>query len=175
MCLAQFAKMYQGYSPKDGKAADDNADDHDENIEEVDEEGDEEVEDFNEKFHFIMTSDDYGRRGKPLPDLLTLTNPYPGEASWMKKRTRPAALRFHKYKKDTDHKRFMLNELMLYYPLDGEVDDDKIEDLYNEMVDGVRKVDIVKRQVMEHLESVEEAKYQVEQMSKELQLDMQEL
>ena len=146
MCLAQFAKMYQGYSPKGGKTADDNDDDQDEYIEEVDEEeGEEEEEDPNEKFHFIMTSDVYGRRGKPLPELITLKNPYPGEASWMKKRSRPAALRFHKYKKDTDHKRFMLSELMLYYPLTTEVDEQKIEDLYNEMVDGVRKVDIVKR------------------------------
>ena len=146
MCLAQFTKMYQGYSPKGGKTADDNDDDQDEYIEEVDEEeGEEEEEDPNEKFHFIMTSDVYGRRGKPLPELITLKNPYPGEASWMKKRSRPAALRFHKYKKDTDHKRFMLSELMLYYPLTTEVDEQKIEDLYNEMVDGVRKVDIVKR------------------------------
>ena len=57
---------------------------------------------------------------------------------------------------------------MLYYPLEDEVQDEQIEDLYNEMVDGRRKVHIVKRQVMEHLESVEEARYYVDQMKKEV-------
>ena len=57
---------------------------------------------------------------------------------------------------------------MLYYPLEDEVQDDQIEELYNEMVDGRRKVNIVKRQAMEHLESVEEARYYVDQMKKEV-------
>ena len=56
---------------------------------------------------------------------------------------------------------------MKYMPLDQEVPDDQIEVLYNEMVDGVWKVDIVKRQVMPHLESVVEARYYVEKMMKE--------
>ena len=60
-------------------------------------------------------------------------------------------------------------------PVDQEVEDDQIEDLYNEMVDGVRKVEIVKRQVMPHLESVVEARYYVEQMMKdEVKADLQE-
>ena len=96
--------------------------------------------------------------------MLPIRNPYPGEATCIKKRSRPAALRYHKYKKDNDHKRYMLSEVMKYVPLEQEVDDDQIEDLYNDMVDGVRKVDIVKRQVMPHLESVVEARYHVDQM-----------
>merc|ERR1719270_250109 len=63
---------------------------------------------------------------------------------------------------------------MKYVPLEQEVDDDEIEDLYNDMVDGVRKVDIVKRQVMPHLESVVEARYFVDQMMKEVKEDLQE-
>ena len=42
------------------------------------------------------------------------------------------------------------------------------------MVDGRRKVDIVKKQVMEHLESVEEARYYVEQMNKEWKESIEE-
>ena len=38
------------------------------------------------------------------------------------------------------------------------------------MYDGKRKVDIVKSQVMEHLEGVEEARYYVDQVRKELDL-----
>ena len=45
-----------------------------------------------EKFHFIMTYKDNGKKGKPLPLMLPLKNPFPGEASWIKKRSRPAAL-----------------------------------------------------------------------------------
>ena len=85
----------------------------------------------------------------------------------MKKRTRPAALRFHKYKKDNDHKRYMLSEIMLYRPLDSEVEDDRIEEFYNEMHGGERRITIVKRQVMENLESVAEARYFVDQMNRE--------
>ena len=62
---------------------------------------------------------------------------------FMKKRQNPAALRFHKYKKDTDYKRFMRSEIMLYYPLKDEVTDDHIEELYTEMIDGKRKITIV--------------------------------
>ena len=104
-----------------------------------------------------MTSENNGKRRKKLPEIIAIKNPYPGEAPFMKKRQHPAALRFHKFKKDTDFKRYMRSEIMLYYPLEDEVADDQIEELYNEMIDGKRKVNIVKGQVMEHLESVEEA------------------
>ena len=166
--------MYKGFNPKEeGKKNDDMEaaleDDNDllNDIEEEEEGGE-------ENFHFIMTYRDNGKRGTPLPLMLPITNPYPGEAPWIKKRSRPAALRYHKYKKDNDPKRYMLSEVMKYVPLDQEVDDDKIEELYNEIVDGFRKVDIVKRQVMPHLESVVEARYYVDQMMKEVKADLQE-
>ena len=38
------------------------------------------------------------------------------------------------------------------------------------MHDGKRKVEIVKSQAMEHLEGVEEARYYVDQLKKELEL-----
>ena len=67
----------------------------------------------------------------------------------MQKRRFPAVLRFNKAKRDNPLK-FMLHELMLYRPTREEIDMDKVESLYNETHNGERKVDIVKRQVMEH-------------------------
>ena len=58
----------------------------------------------------------------------------------------------------------MLSELMLYRPTIEEINEDKVEILYNEKYDSKRKVDIVKNQVMEHLEGVEEARYYIEQV-----------
>ena len=68
----------------------------------------------------------------------------------------------------------MRSEVMLYRPLQDEVEEDQVEQFYNEMVNGRRKISIVKRQVMEHLESVEEARYYVEQMKKEVRIEIKE-
>ena len=64
----------------------------------------------------------------------------------------------------------MLSELMLYRPTATEIDIDQVESLFDEMYQEKRKVDIVKSQVMEHLEGVEEVRYYVEQAKKELDL-----
>ena len=64
----------------------------------------------------------------------------------------------------------MLSELMLYRPTSREIDIDQVEALYGEMYNDKRKVDIVKSQVLEHLEGVEEARYYVEQAQKEIDL-----
>ena len=170
ICCAQFARMYKGVSPKEGKTNDDEDDEIPEVFEDEDDADDEDGDEF--KFNFMMTYRENGKKGKPLPGLIKLLNPYPGEAVWMKKRSRPVALRYHKYQKDNDHKRYMLSEIMKYTPLDDEVEDDKIEELYNEMIDGVRKIEIVKRQVMPHLEGVTEARYYVEKMNKEVQANL---
>ena len=59
---------------------------------------------------------------------------------------------------------------MLYRPVQEEIDPEKAETMYEEMHEGKRNADIVKSQVMEHLEGVEEARYYVEQVKKELDL-----
>ena len=61
----------------------------------------------------------------------------------------------------------------------GEADDDvkeeEIETLYNEKDEkDERKVDNVKKQVMEHLEDIMEARYYVDQLQKELEIDLKE-
>ena len=64
----------------------------------------------------------------------------------------------------------MLSELMLYRPITEEIDKDQVESLYDDMHGDERKVNIVKTQVMEHLEGVEEARYYIEQVKKEIDL-----
>ena len=64
----------------------------------------------------------------------------------------------------------MLSELMLYRPTASEIDIDEVESMYEEKHGDKRKVDIVKSQVMEHLEGVEEARYYVEQAQKVMDL-----
>jgi hypothetical protein len=59
---------------------------------------------------------------------------------------------------------------MLYRPTATEIDIDQVESMYDEMYQDKRRVDIVKSQVMEHLEGVEEARYYVEQAKKQLDL-----
>ena len=165
ICLAQFAKMYRGSPEQPEDFEEENEDNEQHEEEEIGE----------RKFHFIMTFKDNGCRGKTLPEVIKLVNPCPGERSSLKKRKYPAALRFHKSKKDDDHRRFMMNELMLYFPLRSEINLDQVETMYNEEYMGRRKVDIVKNQVMEFLESVTEARYHVEQLAKDGDLDLREI
>ena len=60
---------------------------------------------------------------------------------------------------------------MLYTPLRGEIDPDRVLELYEEKHNDQYKVDIVRGQVMEFLEGVQEARYYVEQAKKELDLE----
>ena len=64
----------------------------------------------------------------------------------------------------------MISELMLYRPVQEEIAEDNAEMMYNDTYNGRPKIEIVKGQVMEHLEGVEEARYYVEQVKKEIDL-----
>ena len=88
----------------------------------------------------------------------------------MQKRKSPVALRFHKIKQNNDSEMYIYSETMLYYPLQGELTIDQAKKLYDEMYDGRRKVEVVKAQVMEYLESVEEARYHLEMLENDLDL-----
>ena len=120
------------------------------------------------KFDFIMS---WRKTDTKLPSEIVLKNVQPGESPMMRKRKYPCALRFHKVKIQNDPVRFMLHEVMLYYPLRNEVDPSDVQALYDETFEGARKVDIVKSQVMEFLESVTEARYFAEEAKKELDLE----
>ena len=63
------------------------------------------------KFHYIITETD---ESVPLPKIIEILEPYPGEPRWMRKRTGPAVIRYHKVNRDNQYESWMLNELMLY-------------------------------------------------------------
>ena len=115
------------------------------------------------KFHYLITST--GDMGKPLPKLMELKNPYPGEPKFLKKRRHPKALRFFKVKRELNPQRFFLHELMMYKSFSSEDyerwhDDEKCQEDYEKHKDVIRKV---KGKVMEWMEDVEEARYFVEE------------
>ena len=103
----------------------------------------------------------------PLPKIIEIRDPYPGEPRWMRKRNGPAVIRYHQAKKDNQYEDWMLKELMLYTPyreedLDGY--ENNTAEIYKQKENWIRKV---KSKVMEHLESVEEARYMIEESMKE--------
>ena len=101
-----------------------------------------------------------------LPKFIKLQNTAFRESKWIRKRTLPAVLRYHKGNKDKDYERWMLKELMLYTSYRAEdlhEYETRTAELYMEKE---TLITFVKSQVMEHLESVEEARYMVEQSTK---------
>ena len=181
ICFAQFAKMFVTWSPSKSASEEDKIDDDDDdkddasdqNVLNLDEQTPEEDEEIWEdrKFDFVMTYHDNGSQGVQLPDKIELSNDGFGEPQLMRKRTRPAALRFHKVKLHNDPDRYMIKELMLYYPLTQELEADDVETLYMQKHGEEYKVAIVKRQVMPYLEDVEEARFYVEEAQKKLDLE----
>ena len=59
------------------------------------------------KFHYLITRT--GKIGKPLPNIMKLQNPCPGEPKFLRKRRHPKALRFYKVKRDINPQRFFLS------------------------------------------------------------------
>ena len=124
-----------------------------------------EVED--SKFNYVMKcfgncNKDCGLKKTPkLPDYIKIQNPYPGEPPLMKKRKFPAVLRFHKFKQEKNLKEFQFSEALLYMPFLKEEDlQTEIENLdSNSSVIFENRIQCVKKQVMEHLENVQEARY----------------
>ena len=55
-----------------------------------------------------------------LPNFLEITNPYPGEPRFLRKRRHPKSLRFFKAKRDREPERFFLHELMMYKSFNSE-------------------------------------------------------
>jgi hypothetical protein len=90
---SQFLKMYNTSHTVKAKKADHK------DLENKEDEDEQQLSG-NEKFHYVMTA----TKGKPmpLPDYISIENPFPGEPAYMKKRTGPAVLRFHKPKQSVD-------------------------------------------------------------------------
>ena len=107
-----------------------------------------------------------------LPKLLEICNPLPRETKFMRKRKKPAVLRYHKVNKENQFEQWMLKELMLYTPF-REKDRDHYEnntaDAYSQNAKWIQNV---KSKVMEHLESVEEARLMVEASTKQVDFEI---
>ena len=167
ICPSHFVKIYDSFSGKAPKIAEDN-DSHEEEDEEQDNEETDTIRKYGKetKFHHFITSE--GKLGKPLPTFVLLENPCPGEPKFLKKRKHPKALRLFKVKRENNPARFFLQELMLYTCFDEKMyndwhDDDKCMQAYLEKEEEIRAV---KNQVMEWLEDVEEGRYFVEETMK---------
>ena len=98
----------------------------------------------------------------------------PDELPFLRKRKYPTVLRFHKSNRYNKPVRFFQGEIMLYCP-DWTVDlfnmsDDEVLKMYE---DKKKSIDLVKKQVMEHLEDVEEARHYVNEANKKI--DLQEI
>ena len=141
-----------------------------ENFDSEDEEGNQEFEIKDSKFDFVMKC--YGepherckKRSIRLPNYLELEPVYPGEPPFMKKRQLPAVLRFHKLKIDKNPKEYLFSESLLYKPFHTE--DSLVQEINN--LDEVSsndhnvRIECVKKQVMEYLDNVQEARYFVEE------------
>ena len=164
LCFAQFSKMY-----RTNKTDDDDNDE--ENFEDIDDSINEKKIEYFNKFNYIMTYENLGSKGKELPKKIELKNLYPGEPKFMKRRTFPAALRYHKFHAANEPIKFMLSEVMLYVPLTDEVPLEMVNEIYNDSYNEVKKVDLVKKQVMEYLEDVTEARYFVDEVMKEIDVE----
>ena len=180
LCYAQFVQMYDSYSggkKSDNQTEENSVEEEEEELEENDELELEDLADSSSYYEFdhIMTFLDNGRKGQKLPKVIELQDPIPGEAGKMKKRGRRASLKFYKGYQN-DPVRLLHQELMLYTPQRGEIPTDPltIEELYKEEFQGELKVARVKRQVMPFLESVELARVMIDEMQKELDLDLTE-
>ena len=103
-------------------------------------------------------------------EYIALENPFPGEPPFMRKRKGPAVLRFHKPKQSVDPGIYFFAEALLYTSFRTE---QELEDRVNEAAkDGYaeleKEINVVKSQVMEYLESNEEARFMVDEASNKI-------
>ena len=183
LVYSHFAKMY---SPawRDKKSEKDDSNDLEifdsgHPVSENEEDGDNFL-DEDSKFNYVMKCFGHphhnckSTKTEKLPEYLKLSEVFPGEPPFMKKRKFPAVLRFHKFKIATHPKEYFFSEALLYKPFKKEQDIlDDIENL--DVSEFNEQIQCVKGQVMEHLENVTEARYFVEENArneeKEIELD----
>ena len=155
MCLSQFAKMYTpSWKVKPDTEAR-SSDSEEETFK------DQNISRGKNKFDFVMVGT--SQYSQPLDKSIELANPNPGEAPFMRKRSSPAVLRFHKYREDTNAEEYWFSECLLYLPFQEE---EEISDLLKNTKDFDelrQKIHAVKCQVMEFIESAEEARLMVDE------------
>ena len=117
------------------------------------------------KFNYVMVADSRNKKKTKIPQLFKLDNPRQGEPPFMKKRNYPAVLRFHKFRASSEPDDYYFAEALLYTPFRSEEElekrvEDAAKDGYLQLSE---QIIAVKSQVMEHLESTEEARHMVEE------------
>ena len=176
LCLPQYVKMFDPTSQNNKENEEEDIDAEESEDDDSNRKHKEEVEQNYErdkakyksevKFHYLITGT--GELGRPLPKIMELKNPYPGEPRFLKKRRHPKSLRLYKVKRDLNPERFFLHELMMYKSFGPDEyekwhDDKNCLQDYEKFKDSIQKV---KSQVMEWIEDVEEARYYVEEVLK---------
>ena len=106
----------------------------------------------------------------PLPNYIAIDSPYSGEPPFMRKRKSPAVIRFHKVKEKADPAAYFDSEALLYAPFRSEEElearvNNAAQDGYQTLSEEIR---LVKSQVMEYLESNEEARAMVEEATEKI-------
>ena len=119
LTMAQMMKMYSSSwgnkSEKSDTFTEDNSDVDDQEVQ-----GEDPVmlaedkQNPDRKFLYVMSAKFQEGEGPRLPKILKLNNLYPGEPPFMKLRTKPAVLRFHKIKMEKDPGAYWFSEAMLY-------------------------------------------------------------
>ena len=127
LTMAQMMKMYSASwgnkSEKRDTFTEDNSDVDDQEVQ-----GEDPVmlaedkQNSDKKFLHVMSANFQEAEGPPLPKILKLNNPYPGEPPFLKLRTKPAVLRFYKIKMEKDPGAYWFSEAMLYTPHHTEED-----------------------------------------------------
>ena len=127
LTMAQMMKMYgASWGSKSEKRDTFTEDDSDVDDQEVQGEDlvmlDEDKENSDRKFFHVMSADFQEGEGPRLPKMVKLNAPYPGEPPFMKLRTKPAVLRFHKFNMEKNPGAYWFAEGMLYIPHHSEED-----------------------------------------------------
>ena len=123
------------------------------------------------KFRFLMSTEE-GPDTKMLPQCIKLADPKPGELPFLRLKDHPVALRYHKSNMHTKPEEYFRKEIMLYLPgWDERLFDKSEEELLKMYEENKEKIKTVKRKVMEHLESVEEARLFVEEANAKINLE----
>ena len=175
---SHFAKIFLSGKPETKRESLHSAE-HDLSMEDTDYDAGIDEDDEEARFHYFISPLTISMPIKqriPLPKVIQLQFNYPKEPKFMRKRGFPSVLRFHKINKNNNPDKYMLHELMLYKPFRS-ISELMINTLQQyedrDPETGRRKVDLVKEQVMEHLESIEEARYYVDEAN--LNIDMERM
>ena len=171
ICLAQFAKMYESGWTEPTRRKNPVASLITCNDEEMDiclhSNGRCSIVCEENKFDFLMTKDGVNF-DVPLSQRFKLTDPFPDEPPFIKKRKKPANLRFHKVNPDKEVERYWFSECLLYNPFSNENDIVKKLEGFNsgDFQTMQKEIQVVKSHVTEYLDSTAKASLMVQEASR---------